>query len=475
MYILSKKEKNKKERGKKMKNLFKYLSVAALVGSIGFSTMGVNAATNLTSISGELTCAPNEKIKRDYLMFLDSNTKGFYTNLGTSTKPYRTSGVKYNQVKQGTSEDKIRTGSINVVDEDHTKTTGDASNVEPWTAQKYWTNYALAVNHKNTNLVFIDGDESYILHSGWTTYNDETDEEVKYTEENTTANDKLNTYLKNQDNIEKIAKNGTAYPKTSSLGPNLKTSLGASSAPRQVEWKVRREYKASLADGVDGVAIEGLTGNRIYSPFVVYVEYCEANGGSTSDPEANKELKYVKNIDAEVTDMPTDETFEDKTKVSTSVPKATGYRFLGWSTKKEDTTADEKYKAGSEISESTTLYAIWQKSDGTFTVTYDANGGKNAPAKDSAKDGSCLKISDKKPTQTGFNFLGWSTKKDAQEPDKKYAAGADYCGDAGNVTLYAVWQTRTGVSAHLIAFGTVALAAVGALVVAKKKNLFRQI
>ena len=155
------------------------------------------------------------------------------------------------------------------------------------------------------------------------------------------------------------------------------------------------------------------------------------------------------------------------------VPERTdGYKFVGWSkdpkASVEDTRKDATFAPGAEYcKESIKLYAIWEpvttNPDGSYTVTYDPNGGKGEPAPQSASSGSCLNISSGKPTLTGNNFLGWSMDKNAKEPDKNFAAGSEYCGKQGNITLYAVWQTQTGISAHFIVFGAIALIAGAAL------------
>lgn len=67
------------------------------------------------------------------------------------------------------------------------------------------------------------------------------------------------------------------------------------------------------------------------------------------------------------------------TTISSTVPTRSGYDFLGWSTSSSVTSAS--YVAGDTItlSANTTLYAVWRK---FYTITYDANGGSNAPSPD---------------------------------------------------------------------------------------------
>lgn len=84
---------------------------------------------------------------------------------------------------------------------------------------------------------------------------------------------------------------------------------------------------------------------------------------------------------------------------------------------------------------SDTLYAIWKAN--TYTVTYNANGGSDAPATQTKTYGQTLTLSSTKPTRTNYNFLGWGTS--AASTTVAYAPGADYTGNS-SITLYAIWS-----------------------------------
>lgn len=76
----------------------------------------------------------------------------------------------------------------------------------------------------------------------------------------------------------------------------------------------------------------------------------------------------------------------------------------------------------------------------TYTITYNANGGTNAPAAQTKTKDVALTLSSTEPTRTGYNFLGWATTSTASSA--QYSAGSSYTANA-NVTLYAVWEAKT--------------------------------
>ena len=88
---------------------------------------------------------------------------------------------------------------------------------------------------------------------------------------------------------------------------------------------------------------------------------------------------------------------------------------------------------------SATIY-YESKPSKSYTVTYDANGGRNAPAEQTKHYGEVLTLRGKQPTRDGYSFLGWATQKDAKSPE--YQPGDDYANEA-DLTLYAVWQITT--------------------------------
>ena len=121
--------------------------------------------------------------------------------------------------------------------------------------------------------------------------------------------------------------------------------------------------------------------------------------------------------------------------LSEEIPTRANYDFIGWSVLKNGTAAD--YNAGDIYSEnlSVTLYAVWQPH--SYVVSFDANGGENAPLSVSKLYGVEMTLPTAIPTKSGAGFAGWS---DSKTGSVKYLPGAAYTAN-GNATLYAVWTS----------------------------------
>ena len=123
--------------------------------------------------------------------------------------------------------------------------------------------------------------------------------------------------------------------------------------------------------------------------------------------------------------------------LTSTIPTRYGYAFKGWATTSTATTAT--YQAGGSYTanESVTLYAVWEIN--TYTVSFDANGGSNAPNPQKKTHGQNLILTVAIPTRPNHVFLGWAT--DSTSKSVVYAPGATYTAEE-DVTLYAVWQER---------------------------------
>lgn len=97
-----------------------------------------------------------------------------------------------------------------------------------------------------------------------------------------------------------------------------------------------------------------------------------------------------------------------------------------------------QYTAGSGTTYKSTAGAMsYTVPRPTYTVTYNANGGENAPANQTKTYGTTLVLSSTIPTRTGYTFLGWSTSSSA--PTATWKAGGSYT-DNKAADLYAVWM-----------------------------------
>lgn len=146
----------------------------------------------------------------------------------------------------------------------------------------------------------------------------------------------------------------------------------------------------------------------------------------------------------------TDYTIND----SVTIPNASkaGHTLDGWRITKTDgnwtnTTKNyqpQTWKAGESYG-SPTLTAQWTPNK--YTITYNANGGTNAPGNQTKTYGADLTLSSVKPTRTGYTFVKWNTKADGTgtgyNPSGKYTNNA-------NLILYAQWKEERTLSLEAI-------------------------
>ena len=175
--------------------------------------------------------------------------------------------------------------------------------------------------------------------------------------------------------------------------------------------------------------------------------------GKVTFPEPEK-YTYTLSYDANGGDnAPSTDTASNVTEeshkftVSDQKPTRSGYTFLGWADTSSATEAT--IKAGDEVTATKdapnkTIYAVWQQNKYTYTLSYDANGGDNAPSTDTAsnvtEESHKFTVSDQKPTRSGYTFLGWADTSSATEATIKAGDEVTATKDAPNKTIYAVWQ-----------------------------------
>ena len=136
-------------------------------------------------------------------------------------------------------------------------------------------------------------------------------------------------------------------------------------------------------------------------------------------------------------------TMEDQTGATITVKAnaftaPTGYEFLKWNSEMNGSGTDYTVEQNITLTESLTLYAIWQPK--TYTVTLDKDGGSGGPASVTATFDDAMP-STQMPTKSGFAFLGYFTEKDGVGTQYYDANGnsTNNWTTADNATLYAAW------------------------------------
>lgn len=97
-----------------------------------------------------------------------------------------------------------------------------------------------------------------------------------------------------------------------------------------------------------------------------------------------------------------------------------------------------------------TSYNITVPAKTNYAVTFDANGGTDAPASQTKWYGETLTLTEDEPTRTNYTFQGWSTSSTGAVV---YQPGGTYTGNSA-VTLYAVWEPVAPVTAPTIGTNT---------------------
>lgn len=151
--------------------------------------------------------------------------------------------------------------------------------------------------------------------------------------------------------------------------------------------------------------------------------------------EAGEEIKPEKDVmqeenDVEQTDSASWEEKTDKAEMQISDTENDGTS--------PDISTDKAIAAGDTTA--ITLYAIWEKAS-EYKITYKLNKGKNNTANPKTYT-SEDEIKFKKPTRSGYHFVGWYT-------DSKYKNQISVIekGSEGSLTLYAKWTKEISPSA----------------------------
>lgn len=113
-------------------------------------------------------------------------------------------------------------------------------------------------------------------------------------------------------------------------------------------------------------------------------------------------------------------------------PVRDGYIFEGWWTEKQGGT---EFTSDMIVWEDTTYYAHWTKSENTYTIIFDANGGTVSPAEKSVEVGQPYGELPQ-PIKEGYSFAGWYTARYGGNRIES----SNTVGTAQNQILYAHWN-----------------------------------
>ena len=151
--------------------------------------------------------------------------------------------------------------------------------------------------------------------------------------------------------------------------------------------------------------------------------------------EAGEEIKPEKDVMQEENDVAQTDSASWKEKTDKEEMQISDTENDGTS---PDVSTDKAVAAGDTTA--ITLYAIWEKAS-EYKITYKLNKGKNNTANPKTYT-SEDEIKFKKPTRSGYHFVGWYT-------DSKYKNQISVIekGSEGSLTLYAKWTKEISPSA----------------------------
>ena len=200
------------------------------------------------------------------------------------------------------------------------------------------------------------------------------------------------------------------YGTTLTLSSTIPTKVGYSF----VGWSTSNDTTVEYQAGAAYTADADVTLYAVWKADEYTVSY-NANGGT------NSPVSQTKVHDIALT-------------LSSTIPAKSGYSFVGWSTS-NDTTVEYQAGATYTANADVTLYAVWKADE--YTVSYNSNGGSNAPSSQTKVYEKTLILSDIVPTKTGYTFMGWATSSNST--NVIYQEGDSYSNNS-DLTLYAVWK-----------------------------------
>ena len=155
--------------------------------------------------------------------------------------------------------------------------------------------------------------------------------------------------------------------------------------------------------------------------------------------------------------------------------------FTGWGYEDQLIKAGAKFNASADM----TLTAQWKlKPLKTYTVIFDANGGKNAPGPQTGESRcgeAAITLSDKVPKNGSMQFAGWSLSRTEPKPILQPGGVAIVNDQFPTITLYAVWidpeanphtgdGSDAGIWAAMLTASAICAGAAAGIIIRRKKN-----
>ena len=127
------------------------------------------------------------------------------------------------------------------------------------------------------------------------------------------------------------------------------------------------------------------------------------------------------------------ETVTAEEAVALAEPTKKGYVFLGWYSEES---GENRYESvGGAGAKNLVLYALWQKSEEVFRITYHLNGGTLERANPTfVAVGETHRLN--APEKLGHDFIGWNDRADGSGESYVWLEGS------GELTLYAIYAPK---------------------------------
>ena len=171
--------------------------------------------------------------------------------------------------------------------------------------------------------------------------------------------------------------------------------------------------------------------------------------------------------------------YQDEQSLNDNLFSKTGFTFAGWNTKLDG--SGTSYQNAVSVNNLTTtpndvvnLYAVWQEN--TYKINFDANGGEGEMSSQEFRYTELKKLSKNLFYNQDLEFACWNTQSNGKGDAYSNEQLVSRLSESGEITLYAIWQTKTsrGLSSNaiiIIAFASVVVVAVVVTTILVRKKI----